>query len=192
VSSVLMSLPILSAEQSVAIAATGFLIASAIDEPDRTFDVAVCAQVAEYIPDVGKAISEAFRVLKLGGRAVFVATDWDLVIWHSDVPDRMAAVMKAWEAHYAHPHLPRSMCQRLRAVGFVVDRACVFPIFNLEWANHTYSKGLSELIGDFVRDRGDIAEHELTGWAEEFPRLSEEGRYFFSSSRFIFKVSKPR
>jgi arsenite methyltransferase len=165
--------------------------ATVIDEPAAGFDVAACTQVAEYIPEVDKAISEAFRVLKPGGRAVFVATDWDGVIWHSDAPERMTAVMKSWETHCAHPRLPRSMPRRLCAGGFVVDGASVFPILNLEWGDDTYSKGISSFIRDFVAARGDIADDGLKAWADELPRLSDEGRYFFSSSRFIFNVSKP-
>lgn len=165
--------------------------ATAIDEPNESFDVAACTQVAEYIPAVDRAISEAFRVLKPGGRAVFVATDWEAVIWRSDTPDRMAAVMKSWEAHCAHPRLPRSMFERLRAGGFAIEEVSVFPILNLEWSDESYSKGLSMLIQDFVASRGDISGDELTAWAEELPRLSDEGRYFFSSSRFIFRASRP-
>jgi len=165
--------------------------ATRIDEPDASFDVAVCTQVAEYIPEVDRAISEAFRVLKRGGRAIFVATDWDAVIWHSDAPDRMGAVMKSWEAHCAHPQLPRSMSERLRGAGFVLDEVSVFPILNLEWGDDTYSKGLSRLVHDFVSGRGDIPQADLTGWADELPRISDQGRYFFSSSRFIFSVRKP-
>ena len=63
-----------------------------------SFDVVVCTQVAEYVPDVDRALSEAFRVLKPGGRTIFVATDWDAVVWHSENPERMALVMKSWEA----------------------------------------------------------------------------------------------
>jgi len=165
--------------------------AIAIDEPDASFDVAVCTQVAEYIPEVDRAISEAFRILKPGGRAVFIATDWDAVIWHSDAPDRMAAVMKSWEAHCAHPRLPRSMSERLRTVGFTVEAVKAFPMLNMEWSDETYSKGLTELVQDFVGKRGDVAADELVAWAEEFPKLSNDGRYFFSSTRFIFIASKP-
>jgi len=53
------------------------------------FDAVVCTQVAEYIPDVNRALSEAFRVVKRGGRPMFFATDWDAVVWHSETPDRM-------------------------------------------------------------------------------------------------------
>ncbi len=165
--------------------------ATAIDEPDETFDAAACTQVAEYIPDVGKAISETYRVLKAGGRGVFVATDWDAVIWHSNVPDRMSAVMKCWESHCAHPRLPRSIPERLRSAGFNVDGASVFPILNLEWGDDTYSKGMTALIRDFVADRGQVTHDDLIAWENEFPRLSQEGRYFFSSNRFIFRASKP-
>ena len=166
--------------------------AVAIKSLDASFDVAVCTQVAEYIPDVAKVISEAYRVLKPGGRAVFIATDWDGVIWHSEIPVRMSAVMKSWEAHCAHPQLPRSLSERLRNAGFSLKEVSTFPILNLEWSNDNYSKGLSKLIQNFVGARNDVAVDELADWTEEHPHLSDKGQYFFCSNRFIFYVSKPR
>ncbi len=124
--------------------------ATQIAQPDASFDVVVCTQVAEYVPDVDRVLAEAFRVLKPGGRAVIVATDWDAVVWHSEKPERMAAVMKSWESHCAHPRLPRSLSNRFVRAGFRVDGATVFPILNLRWHDDTYSKGLSGLIRDFV------------------------------------------
>jgi arsenite methyltransferase len=164
--------------------------ATAIGEPDASFDVAVCTQVAEYIPEVNKVISEAYRLLKPGGRAVFVATDWDGVIWHSENPSRMATVMKSWEAHCAHPRLPRSLSARLTNVGFHLENVSVFPILNLEWGNDTYSKGLSRLIHRFVQNRDDVAADVLADWSDEHRYLTDAGQYFFCSSRFLFFVSK--
>ena len=100
--------------------------AAKIDQFDASFDVVACTQVAEYVPDVDRVVSEAFRVLRPGGRAVFVATDWDALVWHSDRPDRMVQVMKSWEAHCAHPHLPRSLAGRLASAGFRFDGAASF------------------------------------------------------------------
>jgi arsenite methyltransferase len=70
-------------------------------QPDASFDAVVCTQVAEYVSDISRVLFEAFRVVKQGGRAVFVATDWDAVLWHSESPDRMASVLKSWESHCA-------------------------------------------------------------------------------------------
>ena len=151
--------------------------ATGVNEPDASVDVVTCTQVAEYITEVDRVVSEAFRVLKRGGRAVFVATDWDGVIWHSDAPARMAAVMRSWEAHCAHPRLPRTLARQLAAGGFVLQEAAVFPILNLQWSDSAYSKGLAGIIREFVAKRGGIDDDVLTAWAEELPRLSEQGRY---------------
>ena len=166
--------------------------ATQLAQPDASFDAVACTQVAEYIPDVDRVLCEAFRVVKPGGRAVFVATDWDAVIWHSEKPDRMALVLKSWETHCAHPHLPRSLANRLVRAGFLLDGASVFPILNLQWEDGAYSKGLAGLIRDFVGGKNELTSEELKEWYTEFTRLSEAGRYFFSSNRYIFRASKPR
>jgi len=164
--------------------------ATKIDRADGSFDVVVCTQVAEYVPDADRVLSEAFRVLKPGGRTIFVATDWDAVVWHSENPERMALVMKSWEAHCAHPRLPRSMAYRLVNAGFRFDGATVFPILNLQYDDDSYSKGLSQGIRDFVARKKDVLADELNEWHGEFGRLSEAGRYFFSTNRYIFRASK--
>lgn len=161
-----------------------------LDERDAIFDVVACTQVAEYVPDVDRAIAEAHRVLRPGGKALYVATDWDAVLWHSDAPARMAAVMKSWEAHCAHPRLPRTMAPRLRAAGFALTDVDVFPIVNLEWSDDGYSKGIAGFIRDFVAKRSDVAADDVCAWYDELPRLSGQGRYFFSTLRYIFVGAK--
>jgi SAM-dependent methyltransferase len=164
--------------------------ATRIGLPDASFDVVACTQVAEYVPDVDRVLGETFRVLRQGGRAVFVATDWDAVVWHSESPDRMALVMKSWESHCAHPNLPRSLSNRLVRAGFRLDGAVVFPILNLQWHDDTYSKGLAGMIRDFVGRKGDLPSEYPKEWYDEFARLSEAGRYFFSTNRYIFRASR--
>jgi len=91
-----------------------------LNQEDTSFSAVVCIQVAEYVRDIDRVLSEAFRVLKPAGRALFVATDWDSVIWHSENPERMALVMRSWEAHCAYPRLPRSLASQLSNAGFFV------------------------------------------------------------------------
>ena len=44
--------------------------------PDDTFDRAFCCAVLEHLPDPVKALKETYRVLKPGGIAAFIKTDW--------------------------------------------------------------------------------------------------------------------
>ncbi len=165
--------------------------ATALEDSDASYDAVLCTQVIEYIPDVDAAIAESRRVLKPGGVAVFVATDWDGVLWHSEHPARMSKVMSSWEAHCAHPRLPRTLRRHLTDAGLIVQAVSVFPILNLKWDDDAYSKGISLLVRDFVAARGDIDAESLSSWFDEHERLSDSGRYFFSSSRFVFQVTKP-
>ncbi|MGY8705264.1 methyltransferase domain-containing protein [Bradyrhizobium sp. 18BD] len=165
--------------------------ATELGQSDASFDAVVCTQVAEYVPDVDRVLMESFRVLKPGGRTIFVATDWDAVVWHSENRERMASVMKSWEAHCAHPRLPRSMASRLINAGFHLDGASVFAILNLRYDDDTYSKGLAQGIRDFVSRRNDVSADDLNAWHGEFERLTGAGQYFFSTSRYIFSASKP-
>jgi arsenite methyltransferase len=67
--------------------------ATKLDQPNASFDVVVCTQVAEYVADVDRLFSEAFRVLKPNGRSVFVATDWHTILWYSENPRRSSGTI---------------------------------------------------------------------------------------------------
>ena len=83
------------------------------------------------------------------------------------------------------------MAHKLVGAGFRFDGASVFPILNLQYDDDSYSKGLSQGIRDFVARKKDVLANDLSEWHSEFEHLSEAGRYFFSTNRYIFKASKP-
>jgi arsenite methyltransferase len=51
---------------------------------------------------------------------------------------------------------------------------------------------LAQIVRKFVAGKKDVSADDLKDWHSEFERLSEAGRYFFSSNRYIFKASKPK
>jgi len=75
--------------------------------------------------------------------------------------------------------------------GFRLGGATVFPILNLKWDDDAYSKGLAGLVRDFVGRKSELPSEDLKAWYDEFARLDELGRYFFSSNRYIFRASRP-
>lgn len=158
--------------------------------PDQSFGVAVCAQVLEYIPDADRGMREMHRVLKPGGRALIVDTEWDSVVWRSAKPERMAKVLSAWEAHCTDSRLPRTLAPRLRAAGFEFEDVSGFPIINTTLAEENYSGGLIGLIVDFIRKQGSMPPAELDAWHAEQHALSESGEYFFGTSRYMFRARK--
>jgi hypothetical protein len=83
------------------------------------------------------------------------------------------------------------MADKFFKAGFCFDGAAVFPILNLQYDENSYSWGLAQIVRKFVAGKNDVSVDDLHDWHGEFERLSEAGRYFFSSNRYIFKASKP-
>lgn len=164
---------------------------TALPYPDEAFDVAAATQVYEYVGDVTAALQELYRVLRAGGRALVVDTDWDSIVWHTTDRARMERVLAAFTEHCAHPYLPRTLAPRLRQAGFLLERQDVFPLFNPTYGVDTYSYGIIDFVASFVPGRRGVTAEEAKAWAEELRALGEGGAYFFSLNRYLFLVAKP-
>ena len=164
--------------------------ATQLPYPDGSFDLAVSTQVYEFVPDVRKALSELHRVLRPGGRAAIIDTDWHTILWHSADPDRMARVLKAWDEHLAHPVLPRVLNLLLRDARFSVRECKVIPYLDTEYKPEGYSYNMTQTIRRFVRDRQGITKQEAEAWAGELQNLAEAGAYFFNLNRYLFLAEK--
>jgi arsenite methyltransferase len=151
---------------------------------DTTFDAAVSTQVYEYVPDIAAALVEARRVLRPGGRLVVLDTDWDSIVWRSSDDERMARVLRAWDEHLAHPHLPRVLPELLTDGGFRLRRSEIVPVRNVSYERQTYSANLLSMIAEFVSDRQGITSEQADAWADDLRSLGPN--YFFSLNRYLF------
>ena len=151
---------------------------------DGAFDAAVCTQVYEYVADIEEALHELRRVLRPGGRALVMDTDWESCVWHSSDDARMRRVIECWDTHCPHPHLPRRLGRLLAAAGFASTRTEVIPLVNTRYDPDTYSAGVIDVISGYTRKR--LAEGEAAAWADDLRELGARGEYFFSLNRYLF------
>lgn len=159
---------------------------NALAARDASFDIALASQVYEYVDPIDAALEELARVIRPGGRAVLVDTDWESAVWASSDDGRMRRVLETWNEHIPHPQLPRSLKRRMEAVGFVNVRVEVVPLLNLAYDPATYSVGMMALIGNFAAGRNGLTEADIAAWREDARRVGERGEYFFSLSRYVF------
>ena len=163
--------------------------ATALPVDAEQFDVAVSAQVIEYVADADAALHEIYRVLRPRGRAFIVDTDFDSWVWYAADAERMARIMKGWETHCADSRLPRTLIPRLRAAGFTVIGVEGYPIVNTTYRPGDFSHGLSRLIADFVLTHGFDAA-VVDGWLDDLVRIEQRNSSFFSLNRYFFSVEK--
>ncbi|MGH9022697.1 MAG: methyltransferase domain-containing protein [Acidimicrobiia bacterium] len=177
------------------VASTGWVAvepgdACALPIPDDHFDAAVSTQVYEYVADIGGALSELARVLRPGGRALILDTDWDSVVCATSDPGRHARVMAVWDQHLVDPCLPRTLGALLRSAGFELTDRRIIPLFNPDYGPDTYSFHIISFISDFVGGRGGVSVAEARDWAADLRSRGEAGDYFFSINRYCFLATK--
>jgi arsenite methyltransferase len=164
---------------------------AALPYSEGAFEAGVCTQVYEYVPDIDRALAELYRVLKPGGRAVVIDTDWESCVWHSSDPARMRRMIEAWDRHCPHPHLPRTLGRRMRAAGFAPPRVEVITLLNDRYHPDTYSVGVIPLLAAYAKKHDLLPREEADAWVSDLQALGQRGEYFFSLGRYLFSASKP-
>jgi ubiquinone/menaquinone biosynthesis C-methylase UbiE len=163
---------------------------TALDLPDGSLDAAVALQSLEYVPEVARAMAEIARVLRPGGRAVALDTDFDSVVWHDRDQARVNRVLTAYDAHVAHRGLPRVLGRLAAEGGLTVLRREVVPILNVSFHPNTFAHNLARFIHDFVAGKGQVPAGEADAWLEECASLDESGEFFMSLNRYLFVLHK--
>jgi ubiquinone/menaquinone biosynthesis C-methylase UbiE len=155
---------------------------------DGAFDAATATQVYEFVEDLPNSLAELHRVLRPGGRALILDTDWDSIVWHSSDDDRMRRVLDGWRRRTANPHLPRTLAPRLRRAGFRVIHRETFTIFDATGDEASYSAHQIDHLG---ASAVGVPEGEIKAWSEDLRALAQSGEYFFSLNRYLFLATRP-
>ena len=172
---------------------TGFQKADAtnLPYPNDSFDAAASTQVYEYVRDIPVALAELYRVARPGGRAVVLDTDYGSLVIHTEDEARMKRVLSAWNEHFVHAGLPRTLSRQLRDAGFTIRQRDAIPMFNPEYRENTYGRGLLAIMATFAIGRKGVSREEADAWLAEFAELDKQGKFFFSLNRYLFVADKP-
>jgi len=162
--------------------------AVALPIADRSVDFVAAVQVYCYVKDVARAIGEAARVLRKGGRLAVLETDWDMCIYEAKDRALTRRILNGgWR--FPHPHLPRQLHRLLYEAGLTLTRCEAFPIIETRYEPDSFGAGLADIARN-ASVRHGIAAEDADAWVTDIRSRANDGEYFFCTNRFIFVATK--
>lgn len=163
--------------------------ATALAFADETFDFVVATQVYCHVPDVERAIREAARVMRRGGRLVVLESDWDMCVWESADPALNRRMLEARRTRYSHPYLPRRLHQHFCAAGLTLLDARVFPVIETKFKPDSFGAEIVITSVEHALNYG-VPAADVAAWERDLRSRTGDGEWFFCLNRFIFAGRK--
>jgi arsenite methyltransferase len=164
--------------------------ATALEFSDATFDFVVAVQVYSFVANVARAIEEAARVLRKGGRLLVLESDWDMCIWKSKNPLFTRRVISARaETQFAHAYLPRDLHKLFLAAGLTLADVRTFSIVETSYDPSSYGASVIGITRDSALKHG-VPAADVSAWEQDLRSRTADGEWFFCLDRFVFTGTK--
>ncbi|WP_051407042.1 methyltransferase domain-containing protein [Nocardia sp. CNY236] len=148
--------------------------------PDDSLDAVRCERVYQHLDDPMAATIEMARVLRPGGRALLVDSDWQTAIAHPGDPEMTGRMTAAILADVPNPRSGRRLRGLLTSAGFAIDEVKSEAAI---WDPETIRPMFAHLTSDALAT-GAFTEHEMLELVSSMEAGIARGDFHFSVTMF--------
>ncbi|MCQ4120369.1 methyltransferase domain-containing protein [Rhodococcus tibetensis] len=181
---------LLARERAAAADSTAqFFVGTVYSLPFATdsLDAVRCERVFQHLTEPERAAAEVARVLKPGGRAVLLDSDWGTAILHPGDPDVLQRITEVMLTHTANPQSGRLLPGQLTRAGLVVEDAGSQALMQ-EPGDATGP--LVRMMTDAAVAEGTISPPERTSFLDQLESGAREGDFHMSVTMFAYLARK--
>ncbi len=148
---------------------------------DASVDRVICKNVLEYVEDVHETLTEFRRVLRPGGFAHAIDSDWGMLVVEPIGPERIARLFDAASIAYKTPLIGRRLYGAFRAAGFGDVRVRVLAGAD---TRGQFAPILSNMA-HYAGEAGRLPAREIDALVEEVRAAIEAGSYLLILPQFL-------
>ena len=164
--------------------------AQALPFEDSSFDRAICVDTLEWVQEPVMAIREIRRVLRPGGTAVIIHSDFDAQVFSSTERELTRKIVHAFSDSGPNGQLGRQLYSLCVESGFVHVEPQVYPLINTSWQPDLYGYRAAHMAVEWLTEKSLVSDADLTRWLADLEQQAVEGRFFYSINRNICKCVK--
>jgi ubiquinone/menaquinone biosynthesis C-methylase UbiE len=153
--------------------------------PDGHFDRVLCAETLEYIDDPALALREMRRVLRPGGLALLIHTDYDTQVFNAGDKDLCRRLVAAFSDSGPNGQMGRALYPLCAAAGFAQVQPDVYPLVNTEWRPDRYAYRVAHMMVDWLRLEHSATDADLARWLADLEDQAGRGAFYYSINRYL-------
>lgn len=151
---------------------------------NATFDKAICAEMLEFVNPPIEALTELRRVLRPGGIALVVHTDWETQVFSTSDRARSRRAVLAFAGDGQGAGMGRQLYHLCRQAGFAVVEPMVYTLVNAGWQEDHSAPRVVELMSQWLAET-EFGAGELAQWRADVADAVADGSFFYAVSRFV-------
>jgi ubiquinone/menaquinone biosynthesis C-methylase UbiE len=153
--------------------------------PDDYADRILCVETLEWVKQPDKALQEMHRVLKRGGLAVVIHTDFDTQIFNAADKQRSRKIVHLFSDTGPNGQIGRELYGLCQQAGFQTVEPLVYCLTNQAWRPDLYGYRVARMMADWLKSQSLISQEELTDWLVDLEAQQANGCFFYSVNRYI-------
>lgn len=166
---------------------TIFQLADAVDLPfsDGHFNRALCVETLEWIPQPNQALLEIRRVIKAGGCAVIIHSDFDSQIFKTDDEKLSRLVIRKFSDAGPNGIIGRDLYNLCVKAGFSKVEPMVYKLESTEWTPIAYPYRIAHMMVDWLENMKLVSKGKLQQWIGDLEKQHSKGNFYYSINRHI-------
>jgi ubiquinone/menaquinone biosynthesis C-methylase UbiE len=158
--------------------------------PEGYFDRVFCVETLEWLSPPLQGLREIKRVLKPGGTALIVHSDFDTQVFNSSDKLLTRKIVQAFSDTGPNGQIGRELPGLCREAGFKDIHISVYTLIHTEWKADLYAYQAAHMMADWPISSQLVSTKEKEEWLADLETQYSKGKFFYSINRDICVYKK--